>query len=205
MDRIESIEKIQGVVVLYRLESEAGRRWQVHSATLKKLGLKTGSPVDADALSLQVDALESAEAREAVLRSLSRSGRSRKSLVQLLIQKHFAESSAEAAVAWAVENGWLDEAGQMEAMVDARIGREGTARVKQRLIQKGYDRDAVEAMLQERTPDEAQYQGAYDLACRKASFYRQKDPARWKDRLGAWLYGKGYSGDTIRKVLRALE
>ena len=202
MEQIVSIEKITESVVRFRITSESGRVWIVHRGTYRKLGLQSGDEVDPDTLSENIETLERAEARESAVRSLSLSGRSRNELAEMLLRKGFSEGQAEDTLSWVLENGFIDEATQLEDFVESRIGREGTVRLKQRLLTKGYAKRDIDEALKRFEGDDAQYTGALELAQRKAPLYQEKDPTRWKDKLWAWLYGKGYSSDVIRRVLK---
>ncbi len=200
---IESIEKIVSGVTLYRVTYEGGS-FTVHTATLKRLNLKAGMEVDGDTLRRDIAKSEAAEAREFSLRSLAARGRTAGELKDILLRKGFSDSEAAVAVTWLKEKGLIDEALLLEDTAESLLQRKGIHQVRQILKQRGFSMAEAERVLKEKAQEPELYQRVLRQAQRKREELQARYPDQWRQRLGAWLYGKGHDGELIRRVIREL-
>lgn len=201
---VETIEKTCGAVVLYRIVLSDGSDTTVHSGTVRRLGLKPGTAV-AEAFGQAVMESETVEARESALRSLTARGRTAAELTRLLTQKGFDRPVVKRVTDWLAEKGLIEEAQLLEDTAEALLARKGVRSARQTLLLRGFSKEETERVLREKAGDDAHYEGALAQARRKYPELRRRYPSDWAPRLGAWLYGRGYEGQLVRRVLQALK
>ena len=153
-----------------------------------------------------VDATDSAACREAALKLLERTRRTRNELERKLKDRGFAPGTIAEVVGRLVEVNLVDDAEFARAWLAGRWGRKpsGWRRLHQELRAKGISDDDIErarAQLAERggAPDEVE--SAAKLVAQARRRYARLDPQVQRQRLYALLARHGYDSDTIRRAL----
>lgn len=145
-------------------------------------------------------------AREAALRLLERTRRTRGDLERRLRDKGFTPGAIGEALDRLARVGLVDDAEFARAFLSGRWGRRpaGWQRLRQELRSKGVGDEAIEAAR----ATVAEREGGVDETSTALKLVRQArrrmaalDPAKQRQRLYALLARRGYDGDLIRRVL----
>lgn len=135
------------------------------------------------------------------LRLLSQREHSRAEL-QTKLQRHVQEGDDLNAVLQALEQtGWINEERVAESLIHRRAGRLGTRRVLQELRAKGLDEDLVQAQADRLRASEAERA----LAVWQRRFGQAPDTPQDRARQMRFLAGRGFDGETVRKLMRAVQ
>jgi regulatory protein len=153
-----------------------------------------------------VAATDAAACREAALKLLERTRRTRSDLERRLKDKGYAVGTIREVVERLVEVNLVDDAEFARAWLAGRWGRKpsGWRRLQQELRAKGISDEDIErarAQLAERgsAPDEVE--SAARLVAQARRRYARLDPQSQRQRLYALLARHGYDSDTIRRAL----
>ena len=148
--------------------------------------------------------------REAALRLLARTLRTRRDLERRLKDKGFAPVIIAGTLDRLTEVGLVNDAEFARAWLAGRWGRRpsGWRRLQQELRSKGVSEDDIErarALLAERAiaPDEVE--SAAKLVAQARRRYAGLEPRIQRQRLYALLARRGYDGDIIRRALELKE
>lgn len=135
------------------------------------------------------------------LRLLSLREHSRAEL-QAKLQRHVQEGEDLGPVLQALEQaGWINEERVAESVVHRRAGRLGTQRVLQELRAKGLDEELVRAQAEQLRASEGER--ARDVWQRR--FGQAPDTPQERARQMRFLAARGFDGDTVRKLMRAVQ
>jgi len=144
--------------------------------------------------------------REAALKLLERTLRTRSDLQRRLHEKGFDAAAVSDVLDRLAEVGLVDDVEFARAWLAGRWGRRpsGWRRLQQELRVKGVSQEDAERardLLAERggAPDEVQ--AAAKLAAQARKRYARLDPRVQQQRLYALLARHGFGGDTIRRAL----
>ena len=153
-----------------------------------------------------VDAADPSACREAALKLLERTRRTRSELERKLKDKGYAVATIAEVVERLVEVNLVDDAEYARAWLAGRWGRKpsGWRRLQQELRGKGISDDDIErakAALAERgsAPDEVT--SAAKLVAQARRRYAKLGAQAQRQRLYALLARHGYDSDTIRRAL----
>lgn len=145
-------------------------------------------------------------AREAALKLLERTRRTRADLERRLRDKGYAPAAAAEALDRLARVGLVDDAEFARAFLAGRWGRRpaGWVRLRQELRAKGVGDDAIEsarAQVAAREGGVDETSTALKLVQQARRRMSALDSAKQRQRLYALLARRGYDGDTIRRVL----
>ncbi len=157
-----------------------------------------------------VSPTDPASCREAALKLLERTRRTRTDLARRLKDKGHAPTTVADVLDRLVEVGLVDDAEFARAWLAGRWGRRpsGWRRLQQELRAKGVSDDDIErarAQLTERgsAPDEVE--SAARLVAKARRRYAKLEPHVQRQRLYALLARRGFGSDTIRRALELRE
>lgn len=157
-----------------------------------------------------VDASDDTACREAALKLLERTRRTRSDLEKRLKDKGYATATIVPVLERLTEVGLIDDSEYARAWLAGRWGRKpsGWRRLQQELRSKGISDDDVERardVLTERgsAPDEVE--SALKLVGQAARRYARLDEQKQRQRLYALLARRGFSADVIRRALELRE
>ncbi|MEQ1833401.1 MAG: regulatory protein RecX [Candidatus Eisenbacteria bacterium] len=157
-----------------------------------------------------VDATDPAACREAALKLLERSRRTRTDLEKRLKEKGYAATTVAPVLDRLTEVGLIDDAEYARAWLAGRWGRKpaGWRRLQQELRSKGVSDDDVERardLLAERgnAPDEVESARKVVEQARKR--LSRLDEQKQRQRIYALLARRGFGADVIRRALELRE
>ncbi len=145
-------------------------------------------------------------AREAALKLLERSRRTRSDLVKRLRDKGHTPAAIDEALDRLARVGLVDDTEYARAFLAGRWGRRpsGWTRLRQELRARGVDDEAIEAaraQVAEREGGVDELAAASKLVAQAARRYAGLEPRVRKQRLYALLARRGFDGDVIRRAL----
>ena len=148
--------------------------------------------------------------REAALKLLERTRRTRRDLERRLKEKDFDTATIASTLDRLAEVGLIDDVEFARAWLAGRWGRKpsGWRRLVQELRAKGIseeDAERARELLSERgsAPDEVG--SAAKLVAQARKRYARLEPQAQRQRLYALLARRGYDGDVIRRALELKE
>lgn len=148
--------------------------------------------------------------REAALKLLERTRRTRRDLERRLKEKDFDAATIATTLDRLTEVGLIDDVEYARAWLAGRWGRKpsGWRRLVQELRAKGIseeDAERARELLSERgsAPDEVG--SAAKLVAQARKRYARLEPQAQRQRLYALLARRGYDGDVIRRALELKE
>lgn len=136
------------------------------------------------------------------LNALTRRGRSRWELGELLASRELEPSVIEAELDRLERVGLIDDSALAETIVRTQHERKGLGRsaLANELRRKHIDSEIIDAALEPIGLDD-ELRRAVELAERRVNQLRGLDHATAVRRLSGYLQRKGYSGDTVRQAI----
>ena len=191
IERLEASKHKRGRVLLYL---EDGSLLRLSERELLKFRLKPGMELGEEALAALKEAAGISSAREKAAELIARQPMSQSGLKRRLKEKGASDAEAEDAAAWLTELGALDDESYARLLVrHYSAAGYGKARLRQKLYEKGVDREVWDAALEEaEAPDEK-----IDAFIQKKLRGAAPEPAE-KRRLSAALQRRGFGWDEIR-------
>lgn len=146
-------------------------------------------------------------AREAALRLLERTRRTRSELTRKLREKGFTAAVIDEVLERLASVGLVDDVEYARAFLASRLGRRtaGWRRLEAELRRRGIsaqDAAAARLRLQEEQGVTDEIELARGLLVHVAARYQKLDPRVRRQRLYALLARRGFDGETIERVLR---
>jgi regulatory protein len=172
------------------------------SETVGALGLRVGREVDRAELDRIAHEEQLHAARQYAFLLLSYKARTTSELTQRLTRKGFSPDIVYHTLQRLAELKMVDDAGFARRFAEDRIaiGHKGKWRVRGELLKRGIDRKQIDAAM-EQAPDETA--AAREVAEKYLSRNKRLEPVVLKRRLYALLARRGFSLDTIRRVMNA--
>jgi regulatory protein len=151
-------------------------------------------------------ALDARRARTVALDLLARKPWTRRDLTGRLRRRGAPPEVAEAVVAELEARGHVDDRAFAAAWAESRArGRSfGRQRLREELRARGVARPLVEAAIDQAFEDTNELARAQVAAARRLAILRRRAPDQAARRLHDYLRRRGYPGDVVRQVLRAL-
>ncbi|MEO0077565.1 MAG: regulatory protein RecX, partial [candidate division WOR-3 bacterium] len=167
-------------------------------------GLKPGLEFSSTELDRIARAEQLLEARNYAFLLLSYKARTTAELTQRLTRKGFPADIVHSTIERLAELRMVDDEGYARQFVQDRItiGHKGRWRVRQELTKRGVSQEHLEAALAQ-APDEVA--AAQAVAGKYLERNRQLEPAVLRRRLYALLARRGFSPDTIQRVINEPE
>ena len=152
-------------------------------------------------------AADPAAAREAALKLLERTRRTRSDLTRRLREKGYASGVVAHVLERLAEVGLVDDVEYARAYLESRARRRtsGRRRLEQDLRARGISADDIavaRARLEEREGHDDETTAARRVIAQAARRYARLDPRTRRQRLYALLVRRGFDGDTIETALR---
>ena len=143
------------------------------------------------------------------LKRISEKMYSRNELRDKLIKKKFLEESVEFALDKAASYGYIDDFYYTKCFIEQRAipNKWGRNVIKQRLFQKGINKELIESSLDEFFTDESSLDNCYNLCFKKFQSLGSPslDDRKSIDKIYRFLLSKGYSYDDINSSLEKLK
>jgi len=174
------------------------------SDTVAALGLHVGQDVDRAKLDEIAHEEQQYQALQYAFLLLSYKARTTSELTKRLTRKGFSPDIVSRTLLRLAELKMIDDAGFARRFAEDRIaiGHKGKWRIRGELIKRGVAKEHIEDALAS-APDETE--AAREVAQKYLSRNRRLEPDVLKRRLYALLARRGFSIDTIRRVLDVCE
>lgn len=172
-----------------------------HHSVVIKLGLRKGDLVDSARLQELLDTELVNKAFTSALRLLSYRARTQSELIMRLKQKLYSDSAITEVIDKLKGLGYLNDQKFTREYVEARtlVKPMGKIRLKNELVLKGVDKSIIENTL-DNISEEDEIESAISLAQRRIAKADKADD-KLKERISAFLNRRGFSWETINKVL----
>ncbi len=178
----------------------------IHSETLLKSGLRRNDVLDEN--TIQRVKLEDLfqTAKQRALHFLSYRPRSEREIRDKLKNEKFEENIIVRVVENLKQNRLINdlEFGKMFARDSMMRKPLGKMVMKQKLFQKGIQRDAIEKILQEIYDEQDEHGIALALAEKRLPRLKNLDEIKQKQRISSYLAGRGFNWETIHNVIERM-
>lgn len=173
---------------------------------VRTLQLEAGVMVDAQVLERVQQAAAREEARVIALRLLQRRFRSRAEVERALRRRHITGETMTTVVAQLRRDGWIDDARFARSWVRDRtaLSPRGPRRLRAELLSKGVAPEVADEAIGALLPRALEDALAAAQVEARLPRLRRLPPPIARRRLAAWLQRRGFSGDVIARLLRAM-
>lgn len=171
------------------------------------LGIEVGTVWD-EALAQRIaEAAAYDKALRQAINRLARRGRSRRELDRKLRELGHDEPVRQRVLDRLVELGYLDdEALGRQLLIEIQSRKPaGPMLLRQKLMQKGLDRELIDRLVTEAVDDSDQAEQALALLRQRLRSMQRLDPATRKRRLYGQLARRGFAADAIRSAFAAAD
>ncbi|MBI5427623.1 MAG: regulatory protein RecX [Nitrospinae bacterium] len=146
------------------------------------------------------------EAKTRALEYLARRDRSLRETQAYLEKKSFSPAVVRQTLDYLVERHYLDEERFVRSWGQSRIrtAKIGRLRLQQELVHKGLETDVVRAAVEDLYAGLDELKLARDCARKNPAKWRGLEPGKKRRRMAQFLERKGFSSETIRRVLEQL-
>ena len=204
MDIITKIEQQKKNNHRYSIFLNEEYSFSVSEDTLVKLRLRKGMGIDKEQLDYILRQEEINSCKAFGIKLLSHKARNEYEIKDKMLKKGFNEETISEAIEYLREQNYINDEEYAKSYIKDRVNikKLGYVRIKSELFQKRIDGDIIEDTLNELIDTKDEYKRALELAEKKMnSTYKNDDTQAAYRKLGGFLQRKGYSMDTILKVL----
>ncbi len=140
------------------------------------------------------------------LRLLSVRPRSAEELRQRLQSEGFLSAAIDACIRQLQDEGYLDDADFARRFARTRLIRKpmGPRALEYELRKKGIAESLRQRVIAELLPDDVELELAEKTAQQKLKSYREKDRRVLERKLSAYLAQRGFTGETVRAVIKRI-
>lgn len=204
---ITKIEQQKKNIHRYSIFLDEEYSFSVSEDTLVKLRLRKGMEVDKEQLDYILEQEEINSCKAFGLKLLSHKARNEYEIKDKMTKKGFNEEAIRKAMKYLKEQKYINDEEYARSYVKDKVNikKLGYVRIKNELFQKRIDSEIIEGTLSELIDIDAEYKRALELAEKKMSTtYKNDDTQAAYRKLGGFLQRRGYSMDTIIKVLNEI-
>jgi len=142
-------------------------------------------------------------ARALALKYLDRRMRSRKELTDYLRRKRCDDRDIETVADVLAERGYLDDAAFAAAFARdrVRLAPRGYRLIEKELRDRGVARETIDAALRDVEEEFPEIEAARSLLASRHRRLQNMDEETAYRRAVSWLRGRGFGGETIRRVM----
>jgi regulatory protein len=206
--KIEKVSKHEKKKNKYVILLEDGSSHELNSETLLKFGLRSGDVIDEKRLSdifLQGNLLE---AKNSSLRLLAKRMRSEQELVDRLKLKKYDDTIVDLTIQELKRMNLINDTDFVERYINDCISLNkpyGKFALSHKLLKLGLNKDLISEKLSTMICEEDETTLALALARKKMSTLSKYDNQKKKQRIAAFLAGRGFKWETIRKIFNDLK
>ncbi len=145
------------------------------------------------------------KAKAIVYRFLKFRIRSEQEIITKLKDKAFDNAIIEPVIAFFKKAGLIDDAIFTKAWIVSRLAKPiGVRRIRQELKEKGVADQIVNEQIAKLTSDYDELQAAQKLAQKRMKVYQKLDKTTQQRRLEGYLLRRGFSTETVYKIIKLL-
>lgn len=170
-----------------------------------KYNLKNGVEVNLDFIKEIVRNDEFSKAKSAALKIIERTYKTEKEMIEKLQSRDFSDEVIQRVISFMKEYAFIDDAKYTQMYVKDKIKNRGRNRIKYDLLRKGVDEEIISNKINSFDSEE-EIDIAIELGSKKYNsiIKREQDQRKIKQKLSQFLLSRGYTWDTINKVVRVL-
>lgn len=141
-----------------------------------------------------------------ILTTLKYGMKTEKEMSDKLRSKGYSEEAIISAIEKAKEYNYINDDYYIECYMRSKAipSKWGEQKIISNLYQKGIEVNVIKEKLQEIYSEDDKYNNAYSLAQKKLTTIKEEDINKKKQKLNAFLLGRGYKYDIISKVINEL-
>ncbi|MFQ5568385.1 MAG: RecX family transcriptional regulator [Rhodothermales bacterium] len=180
----------------------------VHVDLVVEFGLHKGQVLSVEQQQQIIEADQVRKANRVALDYLGYRARTEQEVRRKLVRSGFGESMAEQTVARLRDLGYLDDASYARTYAEARFRnrRYGPQRLRNDLLRRGVARSVIDTTLDALFNQEDMLEAARVHAEKRwLRLATEGDPFKRRKKLSEYLLRRGFSYDTIRRVVEELE
>lgn len=207
MIRIIKIEQQTGNKRRYLITFNSHYSVEVSEDILVKFRLNPGKKLDDNLLEEVILAEEQGKANAYALRLLSCRERSEYEITQKMKEKGYANPIVENTMNFLKQNQYVDDKQFAAAFVENRLNKKNRGRtlIKQELYSKGVSKEIIQRTLVEHMDSDQEYAVAMEISEKKLkTSFKDYNKKEQYQKLGLFLQRKGFSYETISKILNKL-
>ncbi len=204
MPKITKIEQQKKNSNRYSIYIDDEFSFGIHENTLVRFRLAKDMELEQGFIDEVLKEEEQNKANSYALKLLSYRPRSENEIVDKMRDKGYEKNNIDKAISYLKKYDYIDdkEYALTYTRDRMRVKKLGYQRIKAELYQKGVKKEILEEALSELIDKDDEYVRALELAEKKVrSTYKNDDRNAQYRKLGSFLQRKGYSFDTIKKVL----
>jgi regulatory protein len=170
-----------------------------------KYNLKNGIEVNLDFIKEIVSNDEFSKAKSTALKIFERSYKTEKEMIEKLQSRDFPDEVIQRVISFMKEYAFIDDEKYTQMYVKDKIKNRGRNRIKYDLLRKGVDEEIINNKINSFDSEE-EIDIAIELGSKKYNsiIKREQDQRKIKQKLSQFLLSRGYTWDTINKVVRVL-
>lgn len=203
-DEFCSFQPVPGHPELIQLNFREGEPLKVPLHVYVELDCKVGMQIsESFYVQLQLEA-EKAQAKERVLRSLSRRALTVRDVTTLLRKQEVSEAVTDGVIEDFLAKGLLDDRKYAEMFVAGKARRLSRTEIVWRLSQRGVAKDVAQEAVRDEHSQEQELEAAFSLAKKHWKRHEGEDLSLRFRKLGAYLQRRGFSMGVIQLVFNRL-
>ncbi len=175
--------------------------------TLIKLELKKGKELDDDMLKELGEEENKNACFNYALFLLGRKGYFKKALIDKLKQKEYSEEAIDFTIDKLISLGYINDENLSRSYANdqKKFNKKGPKYIEYNLRAKGVDAETISRVMEESYNDDEGIENCTALIAKKIDGYRKKAKSNYelKGKLYAFLAGRGYKSDVIRKAIES--
>lgn len=170
-----------------------------------KYNLKNGIEVNLDFIKEIVSNDEFSKAKSTALKIFERSYKTEKEMIEKLQSRDFPDEVIQRVISFMKEYAFIDDEKYTQMYVKDKIKNRGRNKIKYDLLRKGVDEEIINNKINSFDSEE-EIDIAIELGSKKYNsiIKREQDQRKIKQKLSQFLLSRGYTWDTINKVVRVL-
>lgn len=170
-----------------------------------KHNIKIGTEINIELMEDVAKSDDFSKAKSYALNIIERSYKTEKEIKEKLLSKEYSYETIDKVIYFLKEYSFIDDAKYAQMYINDRIKTKGRNKIKYDLSKKGVDEDIIKSKIGEVNSDK-EFENALELGSKKYSIIikREEDERKIKQKLAQFLIGRGYTWDTVNKVIRVL-
>lgn len=203
-NELSSFQPVPGHPELIQLNFREGEPLKVPLHVYVELDCRVGMQIPTSFYAqLNLEAAK-AEAKERVLRSLSRRSLTVRDVMGILQKQEVLQAVRDSVIEEFLANGLLDDRKYAQMFVTAKARRLSRTEIVWKLSQRGVSKDVAQEAVREEHTQEQEFQAALRLAEKHWRRHEGEESSLRFRKLGAYLQRRGFSMEVIHLVFNKL-